>query len=176
MVPFSTAHCPLITLMAKNFDVVVIGGGPGGYIAAIRTAQLGLATACIDEWATPDGKPILAQWQYGLGRAVAWTSDFKGQWARDWVGWDQFAGFVGGLADMLLPPRADQRLTLQTVSTGAQSALELTAQDEQGQPINDLAIEARLVDPANTGAPLTFTQVGAGRYRAADVAAGNEMT
>lgn len=36
--------------MSKNFDVVVIGGGPGGYIAAIRAAQLGFATACIDEW------------------------------------------------------------------------------------------------------------------------------
>src|SRR5262245_34798124 len=41
----------------KSFDVVVIGGGPGGYIAAIRAAQLGLQTACIDEWATADGKP-----------------------------------------------------------------------------------------------------------------------
>jgi dihydrolipoamide dehydrogenase len=45
--------------MAEPFDVVVIGGGPGGYIAAIRAAQLGLATACIDEWKTPDGKPAL---------------------------------------------------------------------------------------------------------------------
>ena len=43
----------------KSFDVVVIGGGPGGYIAAIRAAQLGLATACIDEWKSPDGKPML---------------------------------------------------------------------------------------------------------------------
>jgi dihydrolipoamide dehydrogenase len=41
----------------KNFDVVVIGGGPGGYIAAIRSAQLGFNTACIDEWKTKDGKP-----------------------------------------------------------------------------------------------------------------------
>ena len=43
--------------MAKDFDVVVIGAGPGGYIAAIRCAQLGLQTACIDEWKTSDGKP-----------------------------------------------------------------------------------------------------------------------
>jgi len=43
--------------MNKSFDVVVIGGGPGGYIAAIRAAQLGLATACIDQWSTADGKP-----------------------------------------------------------------------------------------------------------------------
>ncbi len=43
----------------KSFDVVVIGGGPGGYIAAIRAAQLGMSVACIDEWRGADGKPAL---------------------------------------------------------------------------------------------------------------------
>jgi dihydrolipoamide dehydrogenase len=43
--------------MATAFDVIVIGAGPGGYIAAIRAAQLGFRTACIDEWVAPDGKP-----------------------------------------------------------------------------------------------------------------------
>jgi dihydrolipoamide dehydrogenase len=43
--------------MAKQFDVVVIGAGPGGYIAAIRAAQLGQSVACIDAWSTSDGKP-----------------------------------------------------------------------------------------------------------------------
>jgi dihydrolipoamide dehydrogenase len=43
--------------MAKNFDVVVIGGGPGGYIAAIRAAQLGFNTACIDDWKNDKGGP-----------------------------------------------------------------------------------------------------------------------
>jgi dihydrolipoamide dehydrogenase len=41
----------------KQFDVVVIGGGPGGYIAAIRAAQLGFKVACIDEWANGKGGP-----------------------------------------------------------------------------------------------------------------------
>ena len=41
----------------KNFDLIVIGAGPGGYIAAIRAAQLGMNVACIDEWKTADGKP-----------------------------------------------------------------------------------------------------------------------
>lgn len=45
--------------MAKNFDVVVIGAGPGGYIAAIRAAQLGFSTACIDEWKNAQGGPAL---------------------------------------------------------------------------------------------------------------------
>ncbi len=43
--------------MSTNFDVIVIGGGPGGYIAAIRAAQLGLSTACIDEWKNDKGGP-----------------------------------------------------------------------------------------------------------------------
>ena len=43
--------------MATAFDVIVIGAGPGGYIAAIRAAQLGLSTACIDEWKNEKGGP-----------------------------------------------------------------------------------------------------------------------
>jgi dihydrolipoamide dehydrogenase len=43
--------------MSKQFDVIVIGGGPGGYVAAIRAAQLGFSTACIDEWKNDKGGP-----------------------------------------------------------------------------------------------------------------------
>jgi len=43
--------------MAQLFDVVVIGAGPGGYVAAIRAAQLGFQVACIDEWTNADGGP-----------------------------------------------------------------------------------------------------------------------
>jgi dihydrolipoamide dehydrogenase len=43
----------------KEFDVVVIGGGPGGYVAAIRAAQLGFSTACIERWIGEDGNPAL---------------------------------------------------------------------------------------------------------------------
>lgn len=45
--------------MADQYDVVVIGGGPAGYVAAIRCAQLGLNTACIDAWRDEAGKPSL---------------------------------------------------------------------------------------------------------------------
>ncbi|MBB3176781.1 dihydrolipoyl dehydrogenase [Variovorax sp. Sphag1AA] len=45
--------------MSKQFDVVVIGGGPGGYVAAIRAAQLGFNVACIDEWKNAKGGPAL---------------------------------------------------------------------------------------------------------------------
>lgn len=43
--------------MSKQFDVIVIGAGPGGYIAAIRAAQLGMSVACIDAWTNDKGGP-----------------------------------------------------------------------------------------------------------------------
>ena len=45
--------------MSNKFDVVVIGAGPAGYVAAIRCAQLGLKTACVDQWLNDDNKPSL---------------------------------------------------------------------------------------------------------------------
>lgn len=43
----------------KSYDVLVIGAGPAGYVAAIRAAQLGFNTACIEKWIGPEGKPAL---------------------------------------------------------------------------------------------------------------------
>lgn len=45
--------------MAKTYDVVVIGGGPAGYVAAIRCAQLGMETACVEKWINFKGDPAL---------------------------------------------------------------------------------------------------------------------
>ena len=44
--------------MADKFDVIVIGAGPGGYVAAIRAAQLGLKTACVEKWVNASGKTV----------------------------------------------------------------------------------------------------------------------
>jgi dihydrolipoamide dehydrogenase len=45
--------------MSEKFDVIVVGAGPAGYVAAIRCAQLGLNTACVDDWKNANGKPSL---------------------------------------------------------------------------------------------------------------------
>jgi len=45
--------------MNKHFDVIVIGAGPAGYVAAIRCAQLGMNTACVDQWLDRDNQPAL---------------------------------------------------------------------------------------------------------------------
>jgi dihydrolipoamide dehydrogenase len=42
-----------------DYDVLVIGAGPAGYVAAIRCAQLGMKTACVEKWLTPEGRSTL---------------------------------------------------------------------------------------------------------------------
>ena len=45
--------------MTTKYDVIVIGAGPAGYVAAIKAAQLGLKTACVEKWKKKDGRPSL---------------------------------------------------------------------------------------------------------------------
>ncbi len=116
---------------------------------------------------TPDGKPLLASWQYGLGRTIAWTSDFQGRWARDWVVWEQFARFAGGLVDLLLPPGDTGGLNLSASTDGVQTVIELEALDPQGRPVNEAALFGTISDGVSEQPEsVQFVQVGPGRYRA----------
>ncbi len=48
-------------------------------------------------------EPILARWDYGLGKSVAWTSDVKSAWSRDWISWSNFGKFWGQVVNWTLP-------------------------------------------------------------------------
>jgi Ca-activated chloride channel family protein len=56
--------------------------------------------------------PLLARWQYGLGRAAVFTSDAKPRWAVDWIGWKGYDRFWANIARDLLPRRDPQEATL----------------------------------------------------------------
>ena len=45
--------------MTDTYNIIIIGGGPAGYVAAIRAAQLGMSVACVDDWRDEKGKPAL---------------------------------------------------------------------------------------------------------------------
>jgi uncharacterized membrane protein len=112
------------------------------------------------------GDPILAAWQYGLGRAVAWTSDAKGQWATDWVKWSGFNTFVAQLTNWVLPTPSDPGLQTTFTSDGEQTFLDVTSQDTTGRPRDFLDTRANLVAPDLTTQAITLTQVAPGKYRA----------
>ena len=110
------------------------------------------------------GDPILATWQYGLGHAVAWTSDAKGQWATEWVRWDDFNTFAAQMAHWALPQPADAGLQTTLVADGEQTYLEVTSTDAEGHPRDLLETQATIVGPDSSQA-ITLTQVAPGRYR-----------
>jgi uncharacterized membrane protein/Mg-chelatase subunit ChlD len=121
-------------------------------------------TARID-LATPRGDPLLATWQHGLGRAAAWTSDLKGQWASDWIAWDGYARFVSQLVGWLLPLPQAEGFHAQARLQDGLAIIELEAVDQDGYPLNFLDAKATLVDPDLLTHDLHLSQIGAGTYQ-----------
>ncbi len=106
------------------------------------------------------GDPLLATWQYGLGRAAAWTSDVKGQWAAEWVTWDGFNTFVAQLANWVMPQPADEGLQTTLSADGAQTVIEVA-----GRPDELLDTQAIIVDPNFVSHTVALAQVAPGLYR-----------
>jgi uncharacterized membrane protein/Mg-chelatase subunit ChlD len=125
---------------------------------AKKTARLDLITS--------RGDPLLATWQYGLGRSAVWTSDFKGQWGIQWLEWDGFERFANQLVKWVLPTPKVEGLTANVSLQGNQATVNLEAVDKNGLPLNFLEGNATLVNPELETVELPMKQVGAGKYQA----------
>jgi uncharacterized membrane protein len=90
-----------------------------GYVAATPKTTAHVV------WQATQGDPLLAVWQYGLGQAVAWTSDATGRWASAWVTWDDFARFWGSVVRAVLPPPSSEGVTLRTIQEGEHAQVQV---------------------------------------------------
>jgi Ca-activated chloride channel homolog len=115
---------------------------------------------------TPRGDPLLASWQHGLGRSAAWTSDFKGRWASQWVRWSEFSRFTAQLVGWLLPRPQVEGFEASVMITDQGARIQLEAQDGDGRPRNYLNVNARLIHPDLGTSDIPLQQVGPGRYQA----------
>jgi uncharacterized membrane protein len=126
--------------------------------------------------ATPRGDPLLATWQYGLGRAAAWTSDLKGQWATEWVTWSGFPRFAAQLVGWTMPPPQVEGLHARAEVEGDYAVIQVEANQpassspdnagQAGRPRNFLDISASLIDPDLEVSQAQLAQTGPGRYQA----------
>jgi uncharacterized membrane protein len=114
----------------------------------------------------PRGDPLLAVWQFGLGRSLAWTSDMKGQWAREWLGWERFGRVAAQMVAALLPPEQSPRLQLSAQAVGGQLVLAAQASDDASRPATGLALAGSLVAGDGSALPVTLREVAPGSYRA----------
>ncbi len=130
-----------------------------GYNAttAKGTATVALLTARED--------PLLAQWQYGLGRAVAWTSDARQQWAGEWIGTEAFGTLLSQVVGWTLPPQDSQGIDVRfTPADDGELGVAVTSIDEDGAPRNFYRTVLRLVSPDLEPIQAQLEQVGPGQY------------
>jgi hypothetical protein len=126
------------------------------------TTAKGTATVAL---LTSRDDPLLAQWQYGLGRSVAWTSDARQQWATPWIGTEAFGTLTAQLVAWTLPPQDEQGIDVR-FSPGRDGELnvEVTSLDDDGAPRNFYRTLLRMVAPDLAPVQSTLTQIGPGRY------------
>jgi uncharacterized membrane protein len=111
--------------------------------------------------------PLLAHWQFGLGRSVAFTSDAKNRWGTDWVGWDQFSRFWAQAVRWCsrTAPRGNVHVAT-SIGPDGKGRVTVEAIDADGRFLNDLAVQGTVSNPESTGSDLRFLQTAPGRYEA----------
>ncbi len=117
-------------------------------------------------WEALEGDPLLAVWQYGLGRSVAWTSDATGRWAAGWVEWEGFVDFWGAVVRAVLTSPADTDLALRVLPDDDGARLMVDVVDPDGGYVDGLSLHVQVSPSLGEGAAQTvpLIQRAPGRY------------
>lgn len=110
------------------------------------------------------GDPVLAAWQYGLGRSVAWTSDASGRWGREWVTWPGFPSFWAQAVRWTISQGRESSVETVVDFSGEQAKLIVDTRDLNGRFLNNLDMTVNVVAPDGTVQNLHLPQVAPGRY------------
>lgn len=115
---------------------------------------------------TDKGDPLLAHWQFGLGRAVAFTSDAKAKWATGWLSWDKYREFWTQVAQWSLRKLENADFTSEVSVDKGEGRLSVEAVDAQGNYRNFLNLETVVVSPKGETQKVRLEQTGPGHYEA----------
>ena len=113
-----------------------------------------------------DLDPILAHWRYGLGKAVAFTSDAKNAWGRHWVSWPGFTRLWAQTVRWSMRPQTGWDYNVQTRIEGSEGRIVVDAVNEQGEFINFLELGGSVTSPGIKTQPIQLSQTSPGRYEA----------
>jgi uncharacterized membrane protein len=112
------------------------------------------------------GDPILASWQYGLGKAVAFTSDASGRWARNWLTWSGFASFWNQVISYASSPVDSSNIELDMGSDNGANTISVNARNEAGETLNSFETTANIVSQDGRTQKVQLEQTGPGKYQA----------
>ncbi|HEV2108463.1 MAG TPA: VWA domain-containing protein [Thermomicrobiales bacterium] len=110
--------------------------------------------------------PLLAKWQYGLGRVVAWTGDDGADFARAWTSWDRYDEFWAGVVRWSLPDPDARPLRINAERDGNETVLTVDALAPDGGYVDLAETAARVTSPSGAITELTLFQTAPGQYQA----------
>ena len=129
-----------------------------GYVGTSpkNTAQVVLRTHLDD--------PLLATWQYGLGRSAAWTSDATGRWAVNWVTWEGYPLFWAQTVRWTITEGRNSAVETVVNFSEETASLFVDARTPNGTYLNSLEMEGSIVSPNGESTEVTLQQIAPGRY------------
>ncbi len=153
--PQFVAPSPVLRGMSRN-DMPALSG----YVA---TKPKDAATEVLK---SAQGDPLLSQWQYGLGRVVAWTSDAQGLWSAQWISQPTFSRVWDQAVRWTMAPPIDRALQVTTQVDGQQVTITADSVDHNGQFIDLADTRADIQGPDGEQQAVAVQQTGPGRYQA----------
>lgn len=113
---------------------------------------------------SPGDDPLLAAWQYGLGRAVAWTPSAAAPWAGEWVGWPGYDRFWAQVVRYTLPEPDSGPLQVRLEPRNGGARLIVDALRAGGEPLDLAVVNTRITLPDGTQRSFDVRQSAPGRY------------
>ena len=108
--------------------------------------------------------PLLAHWNYGLGRSVAFTSDAGRKWATSWPSWENYAAFWSQIVRWSMRPIDSRNLSLNVRREDGKIKVVVDALDKESQFLNFLQIQGSIINPDLTRSKVDLVQTAPGRY------------
>jgi uncharacterized membrane protein len=157
---------PFLPIVKKNveaFKGIDFAAAPRllGYVVtkAKPTSEVLLTESWTDE-------PLLARWQYGLGKAAMFTSDVKARWAAEWLSWKSYPKFWAQVVRETMRRRNDELFDFKVLRKGDSAVVSINALEKDGRFRNELDTEVRVIAPDQKISVVDIPQVGPGAYEA----------
>lgn len=133
----------------------------GGYVVTVPKPRATIALYA------PEGDPLLATWQVGVGRAAAFTSDYKDRWGQAWLKWPGAAKMFGQLGRDTARKPDDPHVRLESDASGGELHVRADVVGDDGRAQTFRRLTVHVAGPDGFARDVPLEAVGAGRYAAA---------
>jgi uncharacterized membrane protein len=131
-----------------------------GYVVTMRKPRASVLLG------GPEDDPVLATWSVGIGRAGAFTSDYKDRWGQQWLAWPDAAKLFGQLGRDLARKSDDPRVRLEADTSGGELHVRADVVGDDGRAQTFRRLTAHVAGPDGFTRDVPLEAVGAGRYAA----------